>query len=242
MIFPNIPNLPGVPPLPRLPGAVETVVQLLTSDVLSVFGAGVTNVWGLFLNNAPVVTAESVISFEFKQGYTIATFPVERGSFESYDKVQQPFDVRLRFATGGTLADRQELLESARAACASLDLMDAVTPLATYENINPTHMDYRQTDVRGVGLLVVDLFCEQVRATASSSFTNSATSGATPASTDLPNVTVKPGNDGTGQFNDRFSAAIVNPQSPSAAPVINAGTVQPVNVAPGQFDLSQALP
>lgn len=240
MIFPNVPNVPGVPPLPRLPGSVPAVVQLLIADALSLLGGAVTNVWGLFLNNQAIVTAESVISFEFKQGYTIATFAVERGAFESYDKVQRPFDVRLRFATGGTLADRQDLLESARAACASLELMDAVTPLATYESLNPTHLDYRQTDVRGVGLLVVDVFCEQVRSTASSSFTNSATTGATPATTGQPNVTVKPGSDTS--FNSRFSAAIVSPQSPSAAPVTNAGTVQPVTVAPGQFDLSQAMP
>lgn len=236
--FPDVPDLPGVPALLRAPGiaAIETVV-LLIADALGLLIPSQQE-WGLFLDGEPVVTAESVVSFEFKQGYTVATFAIEPndqspGTFESYDKVQHPFDVRLRFTTGGDLSARQELIESCEAACASLDLMDAVTPERTYQSLNPTHMDYRRTAISGVGLLSIDVFCEQIRSTASSTFTSAQSSTSSQGfdtSTSKTDISVRP------------AASIVSPQSPSASPQIDGGTVQPVSNAPGQFDLSQALP
>lgn len=227
MIFPNVPNVPGVPALPRLPGAIPPVVQLLVADVLAVFGGLGNAPWGLFLNGLPVVTADTVTSFDFKASSNISSFPVEQGGFESYNKVQKPFDVRMRFATGGSAADRQELLESVAAACNSLDLMDAVSPEAVYESVNPVYYDYRRTAVQGVGLLVVDVFCEEVRVRASSSFTSSNPSTNTPASSPAPAASTP--------FNDRFNAtAIVNPQSPGASPQVNGGTVQPIPTTTAQ--------
>lgn len=241
MSFPNVPIAPGVPAIPRLPGAVGAILDLLTADAQSLFGGLAEQPWGLFLNGAPVVTAESVISFDFKKAASISSFPVENGGFESYNKVQRPYDVRLRFSTGGTAADRQELLESAQAAVDSLDLMDAVSPEAVYANVNPIFMDYRRTATNGRGLILVDVFCEEVRVRASSTFTTS-TATTTPTT---PGASSTPTGGATGTtFSDRFSgtATIVAPKSPSAAPLVNGGTVQPVPAAPGQFDLSQALP
>lgn len=236
-LFPNIPFAPGVPPLPRLPGVVGVVVDLILSDALSLLAGLGEAQWGLFQDGLPVITAESVISFEFKKGAQVANFPIEGGKFEAYDKVQRPFDVRLRFATGDTLAARQELLESAQAAVDSLELMDAVSPEAIYENVNPTHMDYRRTSVNGVGLIVVDVFCEQIRTTASSTFTSSSTNSSLQPS----GLTT---NDSTTEISVRPAAAIVGPQSPGASPQVNAGTVQPqsiANVATVNKVLSQSL-
>lgn len=240
--FPNVPFAAGVPAIPRAPGFVGAVIDLLVADALNLLGlSGSQQQWGLFLDGFPVVSAESVLSFEFKQGFKIASFPVEPpstgspGTFESYDKVEMPYDVRLQFSTGGTPEDRQALIDSARAAVASLDLMDAVTPTQTFQSLNPTRLSYRQTATNGVGLIVLDLFCEQVRSTASSTFTTAQQSGATTGGTGFDTSA------STTDISVRPAATITNPQSPSAFPQVNGGTVQPSN-APGQFDLSQALP
>lgn len=247
MAFPNVPNFPGVPPLPRLPGVVPAIIDLLTGDAGSLFGGLSAPVWGLFLNGEPVVTAESVVSFDYKQGYGLSSYQVEPNAFETYNKVQKPFSVRLRFSTGGTPADRAALIATAQAAVDSLDLMDAVTPEVTYTSLNPIDIDYRRTAQKGVGLLVVDLLCEQVRVTASSSFAQNPAStatgadGTTTGSTGAPTTGAVPFTTTSGAT--PFStASIVSPISPSASPQVNGGTVQPLSAAPGQFDLSQALP
>lgn len=233
MPFPNVPNAPGVPALPRLPGAVPAFIQLLVQDALSLFPGLDSPVWGLFLNGVPVVIAESVVSFDFKKSASISSFQVENGGFQSYNKVQKPFDVRLRFATGGTAADRQALLDSAKAAVNSLDLMDAVTPDAVYASVNPVHLDYRQTATNGVGLIQVDIFCEEVRVVSSSTFTTNTNA------TQSGNQANAVGN--TSSANQVVADRFI-PASPTAAPQVSNGTVQPVPAAPGQFDISQALP
>lgn len=236
-VFPNVPIAPGVPSLPRLPGAVAATVQLLVSDALGLLGAFGSPTWGLFLDGEAVVTAESVYSFDFKKSAQISSFPVENGGFESYNKVQKPYDVRIRFTTGGTPADRQELLESAQAAVNSLDLMTAVTPEAVYPNVNPVHMDYRRTAVNGRGLIVVDLFCEEVRVQASSTFTtnSSTTNGSASNATGTNPVAGATANQAVAS---RFpsTASIVSPAAPGAAPLTNGGIVQPVNTTLN-FDL-----
>lgn len=232
-MIPFVPVGPGVPVLAPI-NTVIAVANQVISDVLSLFGDQ-SQQWGLFLDGEPVITAESVTTFDFKQNYRISTYAIEpsnqqsAGGFESYNKVQLPFDIGLRFATGDTPAARQAMLESAAAACASLDLMDAVTPEVVYQSLNPTHFDYRRTAVSGVGLIVIDLFCEQVRTTAASSFTNAQQTGTGGTAN---NTTVTPS--GTS-FESRFSAAIVNPAAPPAAPTISGGTVQPVPATPAQL-------
>lgn len=228
MSIPFVPIGPGVPNLP-IGNVLNAVVDQLFADALDLFfGSGPQ--WGLFLDGEPVVVAESVVSFDFKQNYRIATVPIEpsnqqsAGGFESYNKVQMPFDVVLRFATGDTPAARQELLESAEAAVASLDLMDAVTPERVYESVNPVHMDYRRTAVNGLALIIVDMFCEQVRVTASSSFTNAQQSGTgstASGSTITPSIPTASGS------NAAAAATIVQPASASAAPIVSNGTVSP---------------
>lgn len=218
--FPNVPFVPGVPALPRPPGFVGAVVDLVIQDALSILGLGFEQEWGLFLDGFPAVTAESVVSFEFKKGYSIADYPVEEGSFESYNKVQRPFDVRLRFSTGGTTADRQDLLESIDAICDSLDLFDAVTPESTYESLNPISYSYRRSAGSGLGLLIVDVFCEQVRVTASASFTTAQGNAAGGVA-----GTASGGTSGLASVR-----SLANARSINAIPMINDGLVQALQV------------
>lgn len=176
MAFPDVPIAPGVPPLARAAGVVFDVISLLTQDAVSIFDSLGPQQWGLFLDGVPVITADSVVSFGYKEEWRIPTYPIEGGSFESYNKVQMPFDVRMRFATGGSIAEKEAFLASVAAVIGSLDLFDAVTPEMVYQSVNPVHYDYNRTASNGVGLLVVDLWCEQVRVTASSQFTDSTKS------------------------------------------------------------------
>lgn len=240
MAIPFVPVGPGVPNLP-IGNQLNAIVDQVVADVLEAF-FDTGQQWGLFLNGEPVIVAESVVSFEFKQNYRISTFVIEPsnqqsvGGFESYNKVQVPFDVGLRFATGDTPAARQALLESAAAACASLDLMDAVTPEVVYQSLNPTHFDYRRTAQNGVALIIVDMFCEQVRSTASSSFTNAQQSGTGGTAN---NATVTPSLATTGATT---FATITKPASASAAPIVSNGTVQPTTPPPANSTLNFDFP
>lgn len=222
--------IPGLPALAS--DVIIAAVQLVAADVLSILGFAGGPQWGLFQDGEPVVVADNVISFDFRQDFRISNYPIEEGAFESYNKVQVPYDVRLQFSAGGSVAKRQELIDSVDAIIGSTDVFDAVTPEKTYTSINPVHQSIRRTSHSGAGLVVIDVYCQQIRVTATQQFANNQqqTAAASSGSNTTTQISVIPG------------SQINAPKSPSAAPQVSDGTVQTTPAAPGQFDLSQALP
>lgn len=139
-------------------------LTILTEDAISIFsGALLGQQWGLFLDGAPVIVAENVVSFDYRKQYSVSDYPVEEGSFESYDKVELPADVRMTFTAGGSVADREALLTSCQAIVGDRNLYDAVSPEAIYPNMNVSHLDYRRTAQSGMGLMIVNLWLLEIR-------------------------------------------------------------------------------
>lgn len=214
--------IPGLPALAE--GVVIDAVQLAFGDAVSSLSGLAGQQWGLFLNGEPAVISDNVLSFEFKQDFRNSSFPVEEGAFETYNKVQVPYDVRLQFSTGGSVSDRQALIQSIDAIIGSTDLFDGVTPEKVYQSINPVHQSLRRTSRNGLGLLVIDVYCEQIRVTAQQQFTSSQTSSATDSS-----------GGSITQISIILGAQLINqPQSPSAAPQVSDGTVQAAPPTPAQ--------
>jgi hypothetical protein len=174
LTFPNVPIAPGVPPLARNPAAAAVTVVAVTADVISnLLALFAGPQWGVFDQNGnPVVTADNVVSLDFKSDWTISDYPVEQGGFQSYNKVIVPFESRVRFSTGGSVVDREELLASVEAIAGGTTLYNVVTPERIYINVNVTHYDYERAAMRGGGLLSVDLWLRQVQETVVTTFTS----------------------------------------------------------------------
>lgn len=191
--MPNVLNVPGVPQL--LNYAIGNF-SLLINDAVAFLNAllGSQVQWGIFLNGEPVIIADSVISFEYKQDSPVSTYPVEDGGFQSYDKVQLPADIRMRFSTGGSISNRQDFLNSIDEVMSTVDLYDIVTPEQVYLGYNFTHRDFHRTSENGVGLIVVDLWLTEIRVTSTAMYT----------------ATQQPGEAG------QQSLGSVQPQSPSS--------------------------
>src|SRR5579859_2913714 len=146
-LFPNVPFAPGVPPIPRPPGAIPIPPILLLADAVGVGLAKANPVqWGLFdsISGLPVITAESVVSFDYKQDWQVSDYPIEQGSFETYNKVQVPFDVRFRFTSGSSDQARANLLNSVDAIANSFTLFTAIIPERVYQNVSVQHYDLRR--------------------------------------------------------------------------------------------------
>lgn len=197
--MPNVPNVPGVPALSSFSTSPLT---LLVSDAATVLGQVLQPRWGIYLNGTPIIASSlasllglgslagavnsisslfgganisdqfSVVDFEYKQDWTLATYPVEDGGFQSYDKVQLPFDVKMRVAAGGSASNRQALLNVVDSVANSMNLFDVVTPEKVYQSCNIDHYDYRRSATNGVGMIVVDIWLKEIRVTSTSVFTN----------------------------------------------------------------------
>jgi hypothetical protein len=174
----DVPNVAGVPALLTgfAPGAIGAA--LMVADVVGLVFGSVGPQWGIFSGGSSVIAADSVASLEYKQDWAICDYPVERGAFETYNKVQVPFMSRVRFMAGGAEGNRAALLSSIAAIAGDFNLYDVATPETTYINVNVSHYDYHRTATNGVGLLVVDVWLQEVRVAIQSGASVASVSGA----------------------------------------------------------------
>ncbi len=189
----DIPNVPGVPKL--LPSASGALPELLFADNLEGYGYP-PSAWGVFLNGGQVIPFETFVSIDYRQGWSIADYPIEEGGFHSYDKVELPFDARVRFASKGTEESRQELLQAVEAVAKSLERYDVVTPEKSYHSCNVQHYDYRRTNLNGVGIIVIEMWLLEIRTTSSGALGNATDANGNPVTpigkTDIPVSTPLP--------------------------------------------------
>ena len=208
----SVPNLDGVPNVLFAPGYAAGLALATADDptALAAFAstAGLQR-WGLYDGLQPVIEADTVIAFDHKREWVISDFPLEKGAFESYDKVQIPFDIRLIYVAGGSEANRAALLASVDAIASDLNVYDVVMPEKTFSNLNVIHYDFRRSAQNGVGLLSVALWCQEVRETTSSASSNPSATG------------------GTGET-----------AAPSGADPVNGGTVQATDATASQTQMA----
>jgi hypothetical protein len=227
-IYPDVPKAQGVPPVLRQLGTIENVVTTVASDALSILRMFQGPQWGIFDQTGnPVIIGDSVVAVDYRQEYRLADYPIEEGAFATYNKVQQPFDIRVSFAVSGKLdlissilsggaigsaisslvtgsspsqASRGNFLQQLDAALRSLYLFTVVTPEKTYPSVNLSHCDYRRESHRGATLLTIDVWCQEVRVAARGAYskTNQPT-GTDPVDGGTKQPTdVQPGDSGSG--------------------------------------------
>lgn len=220
--YPDVPIAPGVPNVQRDPGNSAPD----NGDVLSADGGDVSETssapqWGLFDQDGnPVITADSVLGFEYKKSWRIPNYKQEQGAFQSYNKVEMPGEPRMLFSKGGTIAQRNLFLEQIKAACASLDLYIAYTPEMQWPSVNPTDFNIlNRTSDQGATLLRVELILEEVMVDATQQFTSSSTNA-------NPTNTVQP----SGQAQQNTGAVLLRPptanQSAAAKSLLAQQTLQ----------------
>lgn len=195
--FPNVPKLPGVPQLARslqFPAAPAATVGLglaLGRLWQSIFAQPQ---WGIYKANVPkkasdgleevpvvservpVVVPDSFGEFSYRNEYAVSDFPVQDGSFASYNKVALPFETVVRLMKGGTKEARKRFLDSIQAIAGTLDLYDIVTPERTYLNVNVTRFEVVRRGESGAYFLKeVDVYFREIRQV-SATYTTTATS------------------------------------------------------------------
>ena len=204
--FPDVPDVPGVPPLNRVEIGIDY------SDVVSVIASGnpiafvesvLTPRWGIYKAQTleKVIEPDSVVAFEYRGDARISDFPVERGGIRSYNKVVQPYDIRIKMTCGGvgtltrmasSLAGqfvpginagmaREDFLTRLEEMRASLETYELVTPDYVYKSVNLVHFDYKRTNTDGVTLLTADLYLREIQQSATADYRTVATDSAADA-------------------------------------------------------------
>ncbi|CAB5151651.1 hypothetical protein UFOVP148_55 [uncultured Caudovirales phage] len=175
--YPNVPPLPGVPALARngkfVGAALNVLGQLLPDDL---FGTK----WGIIgKSGVAVLTPDSFVEFDYKEERKIPNYPIESGSFQSYNKVALPFDCRMTVTCSGNKSMKKPaFLAAIEKLMASLELVTIVTPDGNYPNCNLVHVDYRREARQGATLIIAQLWFQEVRIAQAAAVPTSSPSGA----------------------------------------------------------------
>lgn len=182
--FPNVPKVPGVPSVPRsakFPAAARVVLGLTQGLLWRLFQ--VDTRWGIFdskgkalgdpakftdfagslLDSAGLGSTLSTGGVDYSKETRVSDFPIERGSFASYNKVEQPANPNVTLCLTGSEIDRTAFLNAIDAACKSTDLYSVVTPEVTYVNYSVERYSYSRRSSKGATLLIVDISLREIR-------------------------------------------------------------------------------
>lgn len=167
---------------------------LLTADAPGLNALFGTPQWGIFGDNgSEILVSDSVSHVDYARDYQISDYPQEKGAFESYNKVKVPFKARVGFLIAET---RRDFLANVEAAVASRNFVTIVTPEQSYPSANLTHYSFRREVRNGVTMILVDVWCEEVRVIGEAPNDTQSVNGAT--TTESGNVQPEPS---SGTFN-----------------------------------------
>lgn len=181
--YPDVPDAPGVPNVPRAPASAEsqgTLSEVTVSGSDEVTTAPQATDWAILDDRGAVVLQpDSFISFEYRGEQKISNYPVEQGSFASYNKVAMPFDIRVVIACGGQDAmTRQDFVTALDDMLADINLYSLSTPDFVYDDVNLVHVNYRREAKQGVTLLLAELWFNEIRQSATATVKTQQPSGA----------------------------------------------------------------
>ena len=162
--FPNVPNVPGVPALLRsatIPSVDSLVNQGIGLALEAIFGA---ENWGVYDSNGNLALNHDVFGgVEYKNASLVSNYPQEDGAFASYNKVNTPFDCRIRLLVGSDKAARSSFVSALDFMLKKIDTYSVVTPEITYPEATLQNYQYRRTARNGVRIIEADLWFIEVR-------------------------------------------------------------------------------
>ncbi len=194
-------------------------------DISAQYNAGLS--WGVFnTSNVAVLDADSFLGLDYRNSSRVSSYPLERGSFEAYNKVDDPFDIVVGMAVGGSVARRAAFLMAVEDLKASISTVTVVTPEEVFRSVTLERFDYKRDNGVNAGLLVVNLYFKEVRINTQTQYSGSAPASAAALS---PVVSAA-------------AATIPGTSSSTFIPPLPSGEVQnPASASPVSLGQVQAL-
>jgi hypothetical protein len=173
-LYPFVPQFAGVPALLR------SGAQIFDSITLGVFGLGdvLSSIIGpdvskwavLDPSGTPIADYDSVFAVGYQNTSKTSEYPLEKGAFASYNKVESSFSVHVTLNKGGTEAERAQFMAAVETARRSMLMFTVVTPEFTYENVNFNSLSVSRTTENGAGMVSAELVGLEIRQRANAAY------------------------------------------------------------------------
>lgn len=156
----------GMPDIPSFKGLVTS-----GTDALIGFGGAYAinrffgNQWGIFSQfGVPILLADTVFSVKYQNTSSVAQAPLEKGTFASYNKVQDPYKATVTMVKGGGDPTMRGLfIAQLEALSKSTLLFHVITPEFVHTNAAITGYDYAREPQSGARMIAANIHLQEVR-------------------------------------------------------------------------------
>ena len=155
--MPNIPDFKGLKT-----AGIDAAISFGGAALLNaIFG----NVWGVVNQyGIPILLADNVLSVQYSNTHTISNAPVEKGSFASYNKVEDPYKATVEMSKGsGGSFERGAFLAQLEMLKNSTLKFYVITPEYVYKDACIVGLDYARSASDGAQLIKVNVHLEEIR-------------------------------------------------------------------------------
>lgn len=172
--FPVLPLVAGVPAILR-GGA-----QIIDTITLGVFGASdfinsligsEPVLWGVFnADGDSIADYDSFASVSYRDDSNVSDYPIENGSFAAYNKVDQPFSVRVTLVCGGDVDRRNAFQDALKRARRSLDLYTVLCEDGQFDTCNLISIDWERRQENGAHRIIAMCEFQEIRVRGTTAF------------------------------------------------------------------------
>lgn len=155
----GIPNL-----LRKAPKAIAlTLLGNLANAIVDFLFPAPT--WGVYLpgTTTPAVAVSSVTELNIAGESIVSDYPIETGSFNTYNKIAMPNVFAIRLTRDGSEAERKEFLQWLELNVILLDLYDILCPENTYTKATLKSYRVSRSGTSGAGMIIADCIFQEVR-------------------------------------------------------------------------------
>jgi len=217
----GFPNFPGVPALSQSSlNSLNTASAALgaASLISTLFTKSINPVWAITIGsgNTPLIF-DNFISIDFKNDMNVATYPIEQGGFNSYNKVNNPYYAVVKISVGSGYSanegldvdSRNSILSILNSLLKSTVLCTIITPERSYSNANLEAYNFRRELRNGAGIIIAELHFVEILSAATTVVTNTPTTVTPDPTATVPSAQASV-NLGMIQLGSTYKSAIPN--------------------------------
>lgn len=139
-------------------------MSILQTGILDVLDfLGLSDSWGVFSGGSKAIDFDSFVAVDYRNSARLSNFPQEEGAFATYNKVQNPYDIKITLTKGGSDSDRAQFLTTLESLQKDIKLYNIQTPEISYVGANLERFDYRRSERSGRTMITADLYFKEIR-------------------------------------------------------------------------------
>lgn len=121
--------------------------------------------WGVYKTGTTQLAFDvsSVFDLGISGSSVISNYPIEEGTFTSYNKVVNPNTYPIRLARDGSQSQRTAFLNWLENSKNSFDLFDVLCPERTYKNVTLESYRIIRTSESGAAMILADCLFQEIR-------------------------------------------------------------------------------